>query len=205
MAAKPKQFFEQARFFADHGFVAFSAEYRVKSRNDATPFDCVEDGKSAIRWVRSHAKELGVDPDKIVAAGGSAGGHVAVCTGIIEGHENKNEDLSVSSVPDAMVLFNPVLDTTKNGYGAKSNSLLKDKPKSHPTTTFKPESRQPFCFTVQPTRRFRLRMLRRFTKLMTDAGNTLRTYSLLKAKGMAFLTASFFAQKLKTLPVTSNR
>ena len=91
----PKQFYEQAKFFADHGFVAISAEYRVESRNKTTPFECVQDGKSAIRWVRSHAPELGVNSKQIVAAGGSAGGHVAVCTGIIKGHENKDEDLQV--------------------------------------------------------------------------------------------------------------
>ncbi|SMP53040.1 Acetyl esterase/lipase [Neorhodopirellula lusitana] len=113
----PKQFYQQARTLADRGMVAFSADYRVKSRNKTTPFECVKDGKSAIRWVRQHASELGIDPDRIVAAGGSAGGHVAACTGVIQGHDEPGEDLSVSSVPNAMVLFNPVLDTTPKGYG----------------------------------------------------------------------------------------
>lgn len=116
----PKQFYPQARALADQGMLAFSAEYRVKSRNKTTPFECVKDGKSAIRWVRQHAKELGIDPDRIVAAGGSAGGHVAACTGIIEGCEETGETDEISSVPNAMILFNPVLDTTKKGYGAKN-------------------------------------------------------------------------------------
>ena len=115
-----KQFYPQAQAMAEQGMVAFSADYRVKSRNKTTPFECVKDGKSAIRWVREHAAELGVDPDRIVAAGGSAGGHVAACTGIIKGVEDDAEKLSVSSVPNAMILFNPVLDTTKKGYGAKN-------------------------------------------------------------------------------------
>ena len=113
----PKQFYQQARFLADRGMIAFSAEYRVKSRNKTSPFEAVKDAKSAVRWVRQHAKELGVNPDKIVASGGSAGGHIACCTGVIEGFEEAGEDLSISSAPNAMILFNPVLDTTEKGYG----------------------------------------------------------------------------------------
>ncbi len=70
-----KQFYQQAKAMTEQGMVVFSADYRVKSRNKTTPFECVKDGKSAIRWVREHAAELGIDPDRIVAAGGSAGGH----------------------------------------------------------------------------------------------------------------------------------
>lgn len=115
----PKQFYEQARAIADKGMLAISAEYRVSNRNQTTPFDAVCDAKSAVRWVRQHARELGVDPHKIVASGGSAGGHIAACTGVIVGFEGEGEDLTVSSVPNAMILFNPVLDTTEKGYGLK--------------------------------------------------------------------------------------
>ncbi|WP_442506758.1 alpha/beta hydrolase [Novipirellula sp. SH528] len=113
----PKQFFQQARTLADHGMVAFSADYRVKSRNKTSPFESVKDAKSAVRWIRGHAAELGIDPEKIVASGGSAGGHVAACTGVIEGEEEAAENLTVSSRPNAMILYNPVLDTTAKGYG----------------------------------------------------------------------------------------
>ncbi|MFC7337868.1 alpha/beta hydrolase [Haloferula chungangensis] len=113
-----KQFHQQAETLSELGMVAFCADYRVKSRNKTTPFECVKDGKSAIRWVREHAAELGVDPDKIVASGGSAGGHVASCTDLISGCEEEGENLEVSSRPNATILFNPVLDTTSKGYGA---------------------------------------------------------------------------------------
>ena len=92
----PKQFYQQARALADLGMVAFSADYRVKSRNQTTPIECVKDAKSAIRWVRARAAELGVDPNRIVAGGGSAGGHIAACTGIIAGSEEAGENLKVS-------------------------------------------------------------------------------------------------------------
>ncbi|MCK4998342.1 MAG: alpha/beta hydrolase fold domain-containing protein [Anaerohalosphaera sp.] len=112
-----KQFFPHCKYFASRGMVAISAEYRVKSRDNTTPFDAVEDAKSAIRYVRANANKLGIDPDKIVAAGGSAGGHLAACTGTIKQLDAKNENLTISSVPNAMVLFNPVADTSRIGYG----------------------------------------------------------------------------------------
>jgi len=105
-----RQFFPQSAYFASRGMVAICAEYRIRSRDHTTPFECVKDGKSAIRWVRTHADELGVDPKRIAAGGGSAGGHIAACAGIVPDVEEPGEDTKVSSVPDALVLFNPVLD-----------------------------------------------------------------------------------------------
>ena len=80
----PSQFFQHSRYLASRGMVAVSAEYRVKNRHGTTPAECVADGKSAVRWLRSHAAELGIDPARIAAGGGSAGGHVALCTAVIE-------------------------------------------------------------------------------------------------------------------------
>ncbi len=113
----PSQFFNQSKYFASRGMVGISAEYRTKKGHGTTPMECVKDGKSAIRWVRSHAKELGVDPKKIAAGGGSAGGHVAAATATIEMFNEEGEDDSVSCVPAALVLFNPVFDNGPNGYG----------------------------------------------------------------------------------------
>jgi acetyl esterase/lipase len=97
-----------AAWFRDHGIIGIDADYRVKSRHGTSPLECIEDAKSAIRYVRAHAKELGIDPDRIIAAGGSAGGHLAACT-FLDGGEAPGEDLKISSKPDALVLHNPVL------------------------------------------------------------------------------------------------
>ena len=86
-----------------------AADYRVSSRHGTKAIQCVADAKSAIRWVRSNASELGVDQHRLVAGGGSAGGHLAACTGVVSGMEEPGEDTSVSSRPDALVLFNPPL------------------------------------------------------------------------------------------------
>jgi acetyl esterase/lipase len=77
----------------------------------------VKDAKSAIRYLKSNSDELGINPEKIVASGGSAGGHLAACTAVIKGVNEDTDDLSISSVPFALVLFNPVVDTGKRGYG----------------------------------------------------------------------------------------
>ncbi len=113
----PTQFEPHSNYLAGRGIVAFVADYRVKSRQKTTPRECVEDGKSAVRWIRENAARLGIDPDRIAAGGGSAGGHVAAATGICEGFENPSEDLKVSSKPQALLLFNPVYDNGPKGYG----------------------------------------------------------------------------------------
>lgn len=113
----PKQFYRQSAHLARRGMIALCAEYRVKSRHGTSPFECVADGKSAVRWTRANAEKLGIDPGRIAAAGGSAGGHVAACTAVIEGFDEKSEDAAVSSRPAALVLFNPVIDTGPKGYG----------------------------------------------------------------------------------------
>jgi acetyl esterase len=113
----PGQFYPHCEHLAAQGIVAASAEYRVKKKHGTTPFECVADGKSAIRWMRANAAKMGVDPERIISGGGSAGGHVAACTGVIAALDDKNDEQKVSSVPNAMVLFNPVIDTSKLGYG----------------------------------------------------------------------------------------
>jgi acetyl esterase len=104
------QFESQAKHLAGRGMVAFCADYRVKSRHGVTPDACVEDAKSAIRWVRQNATTLGVDPERIVGSGGSAGGHIAACTGLCPGLDAKEEDHAISSKPNVLILFNPVLN-----------------------------------------------------------------------------------------------
>jgi acetyl esterase len=113
--------FPYADHYAKLGVVGVSLEYRlmkvINGRNNVTPFDCVKDGRSAVRYLKSHAAELGIDPDKIVVTGGSAGGHVAAGTALIDGVDEATDDLKVSPVPAALVLYYPVIDTSKEGYG----------------------------------------------------------------------------------------
>ena len=113
----PSQFHPHCAYLASRGMASLSADYRVKSRNGTSPRECVMDGKSAVRWIRANAGKLGVDPDKVAAGGGSAGGHVAAATGTTKAFNEPGEDDTVSCVPDVLVLFNPVYDNGPDGYG----------------------------------------------------------------------------------------
>ncbi|MFN0077056.1 MAG: alpha/beta hydrolase [Prosthecobacter sp.] len=104
------QFVPQAEYLASRGIIAISADYRIRSIHQTTPDKCVEDAKSAIRWVRGHATELGIDPDKVIAAGGSAGGHLAACTALVSAYDADSDDKAISAKPNAMVLFNPAMN-----------------------------------------------------------------------------------------------
>ncbi len=109
----PKQFEQHCRYLASRGMVAITADYRVGSRHQVKPVDCVADAKSAIRWVRENAQRLGIDPTRVAAGGGSAGGHLAAATATLESFDESQENRSVSSVPNALVLFNPPLVLAK--------------------------------------------------------------------------------------------
>lgn len=105
----PRQFYGQCQYFAQRGMLAMSADYRIESKHGTSPFASIADAKSAVRFIRTNAESFGIDPDRIVASGGSAGGHIAACAGIIPDLEDTCENLSVSSVPNALILFNPAV------------------------------------------------------------------------------------------------
>ncbi|REK08204.1 MAG: alpha/beta hydrolase [Planctomycetota bacterium] len=108
-SGSPRQFGPHCKYLASRGMVAMAADYRVSSRHGVKAVDCVRDAKSAVRWIRANAERLGVDPNRIAAAGGSAGGHLAASTGTLPDFDEPNEDASISSRPNAMLLFNPAV------------------------------------------------------------------------------------------------
>lgn len=114
----PKQFERHSSYFASRGMVGIRVEYRtIDEGKDAPPLVCCADAKSAIRHVRAHAAELGIDPERIAGAGGSAGGHLAAFTALVDGLDDPQDDLKVSCKPDALVLFNPVFNNGPGEWG----------------------------------------------------------------------------------------
>lgn len=111
------QFKPQSEYFASKGMVAVTPEYRVSSRHGVTPFECVEDARVALKWVYDHWAEMGIDPEGILVGGGSAGGHLAACTAILRNPPYNTQE--IWKIPKAMILFNPVVDTTENGFGSE--------------------------------------------------------------------------------------
>jgi acetyl esterase/lipase len=125
-AGTVNQFVPQSKHLASRGMVAIVADYRVFSRHKTTAFEAIADGTSAIRWVRAHARELGIDPNRIAAGGGSSGGHVALSTAVLDGLDEAGEDRMVSSRPNALVLFNPAVDTTPESDASRSGGRAAD-------------------------------------------------------------------------------
>ena len=104
----PGQLLPQSLYLTQRGMVAIPCDYRVLSRQGVIPQDCLRDAKAAIRWARANAARLGINPDRIVAAGESAGGHLAAAAALVPGFED-GAHVEVSSMPNALALFNPAV------------------------------------------------------------------------------------------------
>jgi acetyl esterase/lipase len=94
------------RQFADNGYVTASVEYRLAPAHK-WPAQ-IEDVKCAVRYLRAHAKELNIIPDKIGAAGDSAGGHLSLLLGLMDpkdGLEGTGGNPEQSSKVQAVVNF----------------------------------------------------------------------------------------------------
>ncbi len=94
-------FREQAEAFVENGFAAILADYRVKCRDGSNAWQSLNDAEAAYEWLRAHASEYDIDPNGLILAGGSAGGHLALATALKADEGGK---------PAALVLFNPVVD-----------------------------------------------------------------------------------------------
>jgi acetyl esterase len=111
------QFAPHCVYFASRGMTTVAFEYRVSSRGDGGPLQAMSDARAAIRWLRLNAVELGINPGRIVGVGGSGGAHAMASTAVLRGFDDAGESTGISPVPNALVLFNPVLDTSKKGFG----------------------------------------------------------------------------------------
>jgi acetyl esterase/lipase len=152
-------------WFRDHGIIGIEADYRVKSRHGITPIECIQDAKSAIRYVREHAKELGIDPNKIIAAGGSAGGHLAATT-FLDGGDTPGENLKISSKPNAIVMHNPVLG---EGFGKE---FFDAHPEFSPILHVKKGWPPTILSNGTKDKTTPFEYAEKFTRLMKESGNT---------------------------------
>ncbi|MCA1963091.1 MAG: alpha/beta hydrolase [Prosthecobacter sp.] len=111
------QFAPHCVYFASRGMMTMAFDYRVSSRHKAGPLEAMADARSAIRWLRLNAIELGINPGKIVAVGGSGGAHAVASAAMLRKFDDPSDSTDISPVPNALILFNPILDTTKKGFG----------------------------------------------------------------------------------------
>lgn len=91
---RPEMFLPAAEYSAAQGALGFTVQYRLNSVAPA-----VEDVEAALVWIRKNAAELGVDPQRVIAAGDSAGGHLALVLGTVT-RERANAILAYNPIPD---------------------------------------------------------------------------------------------------------
>lgn len=166
----PEQFRGQSEYLASRGMVSVRVEYRTIPKEDkGPPTVCVRDAKSAMRWVRSHAGELGIDPNRIGAGGGSAGGHLAAFVGLVDGQDDPQDDLTVSPKANALVLFNPVFDNgPEGGWGqARVGDRVKDFSPAHNITADDPPA---IVFLGREDKLIPVATVERFQSNMKTAG-----------------------------------
>lgn len=101
-----------ARWAAEHGMVGIAPDYRTKNRFGTSPLSSVADGRAAFNWVVEHADTLGIDPQRIVVGGSSAGGHVALWTAIHTTPPGSSDNESPKVKPAALFLSSAVTDTS---------------------------------------------------------------------------------------------
>jgi acetyl esterase/lipase len=107
----PRQFRAFSTLLAERGVIGMSAEYRLLQEDDgAIPVDAVQDARSALRWVRRNAAQLGCDLQRIGAGGGSSGGHLALMTAMKTNVDDPKDDLAIDPRPAALVLLNAPLN-----------------------------------------------------------------------------------------------
>jgi acetyl esterase len=123
VSGSPSQFTSTAKYFASRGMVTASSEYRIRNKHQTGPEKCIEDAKSAIRWLRANARTLGIDPNRIAAGGGSAGGTCAALAAYNTTYEPEGDDMSVSSKPDALVLYNPAMGFDSDTHDLKPEQV----------------------------------------------------------------------------------
>jgi acetyl esterase/lipase len=106
----------------DAGLHAFVLQYRVTPHRHPAP---LLDAARAVRLIRQHASEWGVDPGRVAACGFSAGGHLAASLGVHYGRVPSYDDLDrVPCRPDALVLCYPVISTGPYRHQGSFDNLL---------------------------------------------------------------------------------
>lgn len=111
------QFQYYAQNYAKKGLITIQADYRISSVHGTTPYESLKDAKSAVRYLKQHADELQIDTTRLIASGGSAGGHLAAACFTNETINEDTDPMQITAKPKVLVLFNPVVDNSVNGYG----------------------------------------------------------------------------------------
>ncbi len=127
------QFAPHALYFASRGAVSMVFEYRTKSTHETGPVKTMADIRTAIRWARYNHEHLDIDPSKVIAIGATAAAHGIATAAMVDGFEDNAGEALLSCVPDAMVLFSPIVDLSKKGYGFERFADINEAKRYDPT------------------------------------------------------------------------
>lgn len=166
----PSQFYPQAVQLRARGLTCVCAEYRVFKKHQTSGFECIKDARSVIRWVRAQARELNIRPDRVVASGGSAGGHLAVCAAMISEFDEATDDLDLSPTPNLLALFNPVLVVEESSLALER--FRPEPAKASPQKHVRPGLPPTLIMTGTADTLTTIGAARAFTEAMVAAGNT---------------------------------
>lgn len=115
------QFRYLCHYFASRGLVAATASYELAPKNrkglnleGSHKRICIVDAKSAIRWYKQNADKLGIDANRIIAGGGSAGGHIALLATTNPGLNDPKDDTRIDTSVIAYLLYNPAVSKEKD-------------------------------------------------------------------------------------------
>lgn len=117
-----------AQQIAKNGYVTIPVEYRLIP--EAVYPAGLHDVKTAIRWVRAHAAEYGIDPDRIAVSGCSAGAQLATLAGVTNGskrHEDKGQWRKTSSDVQAVISMDGIATFVSESNIADAEERLQKK------------------------------------------------------------------------------
>jgi acetyl esterase len=121
---EPAWGYELCHHYAGLGMVAVSFQYRLSSIGGTTPVDAISDARSAVRWIRRIGAEIGLDGDRLLVMGISAGAHLALSTAMLGEPDDPADDTTISTVANALLLQSASADPAS---GSQFIELLQGK------------------------------------------------------------------------------
>jgi sialate O-acetylesterase len=156
----------------DHGMVGINVEYRLADAQNLDPGRCIEDSKSALRFIRSKAQLLGIDPERIAMGGHSAGGHLAAACALLPTFNAASDDLQYSCEPNALTLIVPVLDNGPDrGYKSEAPAIKSNLQAYSPAHNISAGAPPTLIFAGNQDAGAALSCLERFKENMMRSGN----------------------------------
>lgn len=164
------QFYRHAEEFSKEGIVVFLAEYRTQQTHNTSPFDALKDARSAMRFVKKHATEYQVDPDRIAVLGSSVGGHMALGTALLNTYNHPTDDLAIDTTPVAIITLSGIINTGPKGFGTSETKAQYET--FSPFHNIKPNMPSLLMLSGDKDRHFTPEELKEFASKWEAAGNS---------------------------------